>query len=693
MRNWVVLDFETASAVDLSEAGAWRYAEDPTTEVICAGFSYNGAEPKLWVPGDPPATYWLPLLNLARDPEIIFIAFNAAFEKAIWRHIMVPIFDMPDIPNERWHDIMAVCAQKVLPQKLDRVLRVLGIGEKDTAGSAAAKALSKPVRATKKTRADGTAGSLDRSPATLQRVYDYCISDVMEEVALHRRVGWLQHTAQWSEREVWLEDQQQNEEGLCLDLDYVQAGQTIIDQAIKPLAEEFRQLTGGLEPTQVAKLRAWCQENGARLPSLDKETVKKALGFDIDDDGEGSDDLDWDDWQTYIDLTPAVRRALTIRQLVGSASVKKLARMLACVSADGQSRGLFVYHGTGPGRRSARLWQPQNMPRGTIQIGKGEDAHAPPPQAMVDVISTRDAGLVEALLGPPVEVVLSGLRHAIVAKPGHVLAAGDLAGIQARVVLALAGQWDKVDLLASGADVYLDMATAIYKPEVPFTKKANVEERQTGKNSVLGLGFGMGAKKFRFKYCAAQPEEFAQRVVDTYRQEWAPEVPRLWREIERAALAAVRHPGRAVDVGPFTYCIEDIWLVCRCPSGGKLWYAFPELTRRAMPWDPLDVREGWKYKATKQGQLQDVHAFGGLLTENVVMKVERDLIVCAAKRLRAAGYPPIMDSHDEIVTQPLLSRNPTKHEMEQIMSEVPKWAEPLRIPIATDAWINDRYKK
>jgi len=43
MRNWVVLDFETASAVDLSEAGAWRYAEDPTTEVICAGFSYNGA--------------------------------------------------------------------------------------------------------------------------------------------------------------------------------------------------------------------------------------------------------------------------------------------------------------------------------------------------------------------------------------------------------------------------------------------------------------------------------------------------------------------------------------------------------------------------------------------------------------------------------------------------------------------------
>jgi hypothetical protein len=42
------------------------------------------------------------------------------------------------------------------------------------------------------------------------------------------------------------------------------------------------------------------------------------------------------------------------------------------------------------------------------------------------------------------------------------LVVADFAGIQARLVLAITGQHDKTALLASRAEVYLDMAGDIY---------------------------------------------------------------------------------------------------------------------------------------------------------------------------------------------------------------------------------------
>jgi hypothetical protein len=46
-------DFETRSAVSLEEVGAWRYAADQTTEVLCVGYAIDNADPQIWVPGDP----------------------------------------------------------------------------------------------------------------------------------------------------------------------------------------------------------------------------------------------------------------------------------------------------------------------------------------------------------------------------------------------------------------------------------------------------------------------------------------------------------------------------------------------------------------------------------------------------------------------------------------------------------------
>lgn len=661
--HWLVGDFETASACDLLKAGAWRYAEDPTTEVLCFSYWYEGVMYR-WIPGQDTRH----LLSLAADPEVTFIAHAAQFEKAIWRNIMVPTYGFPDIPNSRWHDTQAVCAMKVLPQALEDVSSVLGLrAQKDMDGRRITLGFSKPTKA----------GSLERTPESLERCYAYCDADVSEELELHERLGWLPP----GERSVWLLNQRINERGVRLDLDYVRACQAIVDQASGPLLQEFQSITG-IAKLGSPKLLDWCAAKGVELPNLQKETLAGVLGSNIDgDEDEGL----WDDnVDTARSLPDGVRRALRIRQLIGSASIKKLARMEQCVSADGRARGLLQYHGTGPGRSAGRLLQPQNFPRGTIKV----DGEAPDVNVIVDAIMTGDADYVEMLIGPAVETVVSGLRHSIIADHDRVLLSGDYAGIQARTVLGVAGQHDKCAIMASGQDVYCDMGGAIHGRTI--TKK-DKKERQDGKNSVLGLGFQMGAEKFHDKYCSEQPFEFAENVVQVYREEWAPKVPYLWYGLQDAAVATVwdKTPHQAYGV---EYRLEDIWLTARLPSGRKMWYANPRPERRAMPWDATDVRRGFTYEAQKMGVWKMIHAFGGQLTENVVMGIERDLMTNAMFKLENNGFPICLEVHDEIVSEPLKADADEKA-FSQIMLDIPEWCKHIGIPVAVETWQGDRYRK
>lgn len=678
--SFITLDFETASHVDLKVAGAWRYAEDPTTEILCASYSIEGRSPALWTPAvhqEQKDTGNVGALKLlAEDPTVTFIAHNAGFEKAIWRRIMVEQFGFPDIPDHRWHDTMAVCAMKVLPQDLDRALMALRLPfEKDREGSALARSLSKPNK---------KRGTYDRTPETLQRVYTYCQSDVRAEDALHSRIGWLPP----GERRVWLLDQKINERGVKLDLPFVEAAQQVVDRASKPLIKEFETVTG-LQVGQRDKIMEWVRGQGVELPDLKKETLAALLGREEDD--EENDDLgsSVDPDVLNIVLPGTVRRALGIRKLVGSASIKKLKRMDKCICADGNVYGVLQYHGAGPGRWAGRLIQPQNFPRGNIDrealAAQGMDL-----QAIVDAIMSGDPDYIELMTGyPAIDVVIASLRNALIPREGKLFAAGDFSTIELRVNLALACQWDKIDMLIAGVDPYIDMAQLIYKCKVD--KKKDPEKRQTGKNSVLGLGFQMGAKKFQLKYAPNENLEFCEEVVRTFRKDWAPKIPYNWYELEGAAVRAVhdRTPKEALGV---EYRLEDGWLSARLPSGRKLWYFNPQPCRKAMPWDDTDIRLAWTYQAMKMGQWKTIDAYGGLLTENVVQALARDLMVSAMFKCEQEGYPVCLTVHDEIVTEPDANRANDK-ELQQIMQDVPAWAKAMRIPVKADCWVGDRYKK
>lgn len=669
-------DFETASVVDLKKAGAYVYAEDPTTEVLCLSFALDDGPIMRWIPGEPIPQAWIDATN---NPKVIFVAHNAGFEKAVYRFIMVRVYGWPLIPSERYHDTMASAAQHGLPMAVEKLARVLRLGnQKWMEGSKITRAMSKPISRGKRK------GMFDRDPTKLAIVYDYCDLDVEAQRDIHKTVGWQSK----EERQVWLLDQEMNERGVRLDVDYIQAAQTIVDGASRPRLKEFTDLTGGLNVTQGKKILEWITAEGVSLPNLQKGTINDLLG--LEDEHEDPDETlagEIADGEGAIELPDHVRRALEIRQVLGSASIKKLRSMRACIANDGRVHGALQYYGAvSTGRWAGRLFQPQNFPRGMLKLGD----KPMPVDMVVDGIQTGDWEYVAATLGDPIDVVVSGLRHSIIPGDGNGLVVGDYASIEARVVLALAGQYDKTALLASGADVYVDMAQTIYHR--PVDKKRDPQLRQTGKNAVLGCGFQMGWKKFKLRYAPDMTDDEAKAVIDAYREDWAPLVPELWWGLEEAALETVR-TGQPHEAYGILYQREAMWLTARMPSGGKLYYYDPQLIRKAMPWNPNDIREAWTYRAMKTGRWITVDAYGGLLTENVVQRIARDLLVDAMFKCRINNYPLVLTVHDELITDvPKLIADPEV--LKQIMRDIPTWAREMKIPVDAEVFpVLERYRK
>ena len=546
----------------------------------------------------------------------------------------------------------------------------------------------------------------------MARVYAYCGSDVDEELALHRRLGPLPA----DERDVWLSDQTINERGVALDKGFLAGAQRLVDAARGPLVAEFVKLTG-VEPTQRAKVLEWVREQGVEMDNLQKGTIAELLG-ETDDEDEAAFNP-----ARGLDTLPGdVRRALAIRSLVGSSSISKLSRMEQCIAESGRAHRLLQYHGTSPGRWAGRLFNIANLPRG---IAKTPGAHiSPDPDTLADAITSGSVECVGALAlevedppnsghwrpANPIEVVASALRHAVVAAPGRVLMEMDFVQIQARIVLALAGQHDFLDKLRAGLDPYCLTAEGIYHKPPGTWNKANCppEIRQYGKNTFLGSGFQMGPETFCQKYCmgcqckpgtrpceAPESAAFEQATtgITAYRKRIAPLVPPVWYALEEAALKAVWDGyGEAYGI---EYRMETgadgdgRWLSAKLLDDKKIWYLNPQKAKQQKFGREKDC---WTYQAVKQGRMCTQYAYGGLLTENIVMGHERQLLVGAMKRCDANNMPVIFNGYDAVVVEPL-EKDADLKALEQIMCEPPDWAKSIKLPINAEGWIGHRFRK
>jgi DNA polymerase len=91
-----------------------------------------------------------------------------------------------------------------------------------------------------------------------------------------------------------------------------------------------------------------------------------------------------------------------------------------------------------------------------------------------------------------------------------------------------------------------------------------------------------------------------------------------------------------------------------------------------------------------KGQWVRESTFGGKLVENNDQGIARDLMAAAMLRVEAAGYPIVLSVHDELVSE-IPEGFGSVSEYEDLMSEVPAWAE--GIPVSAEGWRGKRYRK
>ena len=633
----VSIDFETRSAVDLRKTGVYKYAADPSTDIWCMAYKAPWSDDVLvWQPGDERDTHledWIMAGGLLS-------AWNSQFERTIWNEIMVGRYQWPATRIKQWRCTMAQASAMGLPRALGQAAAVLGVEEqKDKTGAALMLRMARP----RKVNADGSY-TWWNTKDKVEALVAYCRQDVRTELSVAEVLNEMPD----SERRLYQLDQRINDRGVALDVDLVHRVKALAANASTEIDAEIQRLTKGQvkAATNGMDLVAWLNSHGIATKSVDKQTVARLLTSDK--------------------LHPVIREVLTLRQNGAKSSTAKYDAMLHAVNGDGRMRGLLVYHGAATGRWSGKLVQPQNFPRPQ----KKQDE-------LDEIIAKLKAGEDVSEHGAGTVLASDLLRSMLVAKDGHRLMFADYSAIEARVLAWVAGQHDLVETFRNGGDVYKEMASAIYNKKVEDVTDA---ERQVGKFSVLGAGFGMGGKRFA-EQCRTMgivmDDEEAKRVISVYREK-NDRIALYWRNIEQDFVDMVKEAGR---VGTIPLAL---------PSGRSLTYHNPRIIQRETPWGAMrdTAQVDTLNSVTRQWVSQII--WGGLLTENVVQATARDLMATAMMALEVKGYNVILSVHDEIISE-VPDDFGSLDEMIDIMTRVPAWAKGC--PINAEGKEGKRYRK
>lgn len=321
------------------------------------------------------------------------------------------------------------------------------------------------------------------------------------------------------------------------------------------------------------------------------------------------------------------------------------------------------------------------------------------------------------------QLLSQSLRGIIVAPPGKLLFVADYASIEARVLLWCARDEAGLDLFRKGLDMYCDMASSIYKREIIPNEDNQPPERALGKVAILGLGYQMGAANFvdtayvmakivipEDVYCvhcgkgSAQhrredhvfecedPEQMtAVKVVNAYREKYH-RVKQLWYDQETAAgEATYDKEGTVHKCFPCSWVKEGRFLYCVLPSGRRLAYPDPQIKTVSTSWGAKKAALTYMgVNATTRKWMRQT-SYGGLLVENIVQAISRDIMAEAMKRCEESRiYSPILSVHDELIAEAHKNHGSVK-EFVALVGQTPAWAPGC--PVAAAGWAGPRYRK
>ncbi len=689
------LDFETFSQADLKDVGAYRYAFDPSTEILCAAMALGYGEPVIWDSSKPLTVndelepYW----DALEDPSVLIYAHNAQFEIALSQALMFKTWGIQCPEISRWRCTKSLAHRAALPGGLEKLAAALELPNvKDKRGSALIKRFCIMQTAKKPTKKnpDGIAPCRifpKDDPVAFAELLNYCKQDVRTEQDVAWQLSCFDepiNNANYTLHETI------NSRGVAVNVDALRHTQLLISEETNAVATRFRNLTG-FEVTQGAVLLNWLHGKGVHLDNLQAETIETFL------EGVDEDQLSTGEKQPV--------QALRMKQSIAYASIKKIATMLECVGPhDNRIRGMLNHHGATTGRSTNSLVQFQNMKRPTI---KDADGNGTSEEAYRDICNGISREMLELSYGSPLEVISSCVRHFIhnvclfcggAGNPQFGLPCpecggntesnfldADYSAIEARIVCWLAGQEDALDEYRQGIDRYKVMATLIYG--IPIEQVNKHPQRFVGKNAILGCGFGMGATKFR-KDCLKKggyvlPLGLEEIAVNAFRAKHK-KVKQLWWDTKKAAINAVVRKGQTFKAGPFlSFTFQEVegfpFLFMTLPSGRKLSYPKPEVINGDLYVHRKTIGVNWEQQETG----------GCTLTENATQAVAADIMCHGAHNAEKAGYPIMMLVHDQALSYSLPGQ--TAEEFVRLLTDMPPWAKGL--PIEAEGALVPFYKK
>ena len=651
-----LIDIETYSEVDIKTCGLYRYATDPSFEILLIawatddGSGFGETQCCDLTSGDPFPTE---LLEAFQSGTVRLIAHNASFERVCFsvhlqrhfpgQYLQPGAFLSPD----NWLCTMVMAGSLTLPLALKDVGEVLKTAQqKDKEGERLIKLFSMPCKPTK-SNGYRTRNLPQHYPTDWAKFKGYCIQDVNTEIDIYKRLKrFPMPDREWHHYRV---NERVNDRGVKIDTELVQQAIACDLMLSEAMTKKAYELTGLENPNSVSQLKSWLDERGIPMDSLGKKDVAQMIG-ELDRNGVDEEAMDM----------------LKLRLQMAKSSVKKYQAAERCVCPDGRARGLFQFYGASrTGRYSGRNIQLQNLPQN--HISTLEQAR--------DLVKLGCFDMVESIYGNTPDVLSQLIRTMLVPKEGCEFIVADFSAIEARVLAWEAEEQWVLDAFENGEDLYCATASQMF--HVPVVKHGvNGELRQKGKIATLACGYGgssgalisMGALQMGLK------EEELPEIIDSWR-EANPKIVQYWWDVEKAAMTAYK-TGERSEIGKiaFEFWSGTLWMVL--PSGRRLAYIKPRTQpnrfgRMSLTYEGVGQNHKWSRQET----------YSGRLVENATQAIARDILAEAMARMEDYGLSIVGHVHDEVIIEAPIGKY-TVDEVCKLMAIKPDWCEGLPLSAA-----------
>ena len=616
------LDLETKSSVDISKAGAYKYAESPDFEILLFGVSVNHGPITVYdlACGD---TVPEEIIAALSDDQVTKWAYNASFERvclSVWLRRYYPehfrSYSIPGDPVQNyldpasWKCTLVWAAYYGLPLGLEKVGAVLGFEEqKLKEGKDLIKYFCCPCKPTK-SNGGRTWNLPHHAPDKWALFKKYNERDVQVEMQIQERLKNYPVPDQvWDEYHL---DQEINDRGIMIDQDMVREALRIDELSKTDLTARMQKKTGLSNPNSVIQMKGYLAENGMEVDSLGKKDVAAMIKTAPEDLAE----------------------VLSLRLQLAKSSVRKYQAMQNAVCADGRCHGMFQFYGANrSGRWAGRLIQLQNLPQN----------HMDDLEQARELVKAGDYEMLDMLYDSVPGVLSELIRTAFIPRPGYKFIVSDFSAIEARVLSHLAHEEWRAEVFRKGRDIYCESASRMFG--VPVEKHGqNSHLRQKGKIAELALGYGgsVGALKAMGALDMGLTEDELQPLVDMWRSS-NPNITAYWWAVDTAVKDAIKQRIQT-KVGDVTFVMRNGMLFITLPSGRRLAYVKPRIGENrfggeSVTYMGIDAQKKWSR----------IESYGPKFVENIVQAVSRDILAHAMRTLShcfICGHV-----HDELIIE------------------------------------------